>query len=97
MGVYKIAEQNMLGYSLSGYHQKLSGQFESRTYLSPALMSSLRKAEIKPRHDAHKSDVFSTGMTLLHAATLANCDRLYEWENCYIDKEALEMKMTLVK
>jgi len=97
MGVYKIAEHNIIGNVMPGYHQRLLGFQDVRTYLSPALMENLSRAEMKPSHNPWKSDVFSLGMTLLHAATLASCDSLYNWENHTIDRAGIDQRLKIIK
>ena len=92
-GIYKIAEHNLIGTNTPSYHQRLSGFNDVKCYLSPLLMKSLQKQEIKPKHDPYKSDVFSLGMVLLNAATLQSCDRLYEWDNFTIDQREVDQRI----
>ena len=49
-------------------------------YLSPSLFHELRRNVLHPRHQPVKSDVYSMGMTLLHAATLRNIAGCYDYE-----------------
>jgi hypothetical protein len=39
-------------------------------YISPRLLKALKTKNLNPKHNEIKSDIFSMGMTLLHAATL---------------------------
>ena len=97
MGVYKIAQHNIATSSIPAYHQRLSGVADSRTYLSPELLENLQRYELRPKHNPWKSDVFSFGMTLLHAASLTSCDRLYDWNNQTIDFEELGEKLASLR
>jgi len=97
MGVYKVAEHNILGNVMPGYHQRLLGYNDNRTYLSPALLINLVRGEAKPAHHPWKSDVFSLGMTLLHAATLTNCDNIYNWDLYSINTDLLQSRLKIVK
>lgn len=75
----------------------MSGFSGIRTYLSPALMVNLELNELKPTHNAWKSDVFSLGLTLLHAASLSSCDHIYNWNNFTIDFDKLMHQLEFVK
>mmetsp|Transcript_41645 Transcript_41645/g.37035 ORF Transcript_41645/g.37035 Transcript_41645/m.37035 type:complete len:258 (+) Transcript_41645:466-1239(+) len=97
MGVYKIAEHNILGNEMPSYYQRMSGFEGIRTYLSPALMTNLEIGELKPAHNPWKSDVFSLALTFLHAATLSSCDHIYNWSNFTIDFNRLNHQLEFVK
>ena len=97
MGVYKIAQHNIAGTTIPAYHQRLSGMSDGRTYLSPALLSNLQRYELKPNHNSWKSDVFSLGMIVLHAATLSSCERLYDWNNNTLNYNQLQERISSLK
>lgn len=97
MGVYKITQHNIASNSIPAYHQRLTGMSDGRTYLSPSLLANLQKYELRPKHDPWKSDVFSLGMTVLHAATLNSCDRLYDWASNSIDYEELGERLASLR
>ena len=92
-GTYKIAEYNLIGSTPSSYRQRLSGLNDVKCYLSPLLMKSLQRQEMKPKHNPYKSDVFSLGMVLLQAANLQSCDRLYKWDNFTIDQKEVNQRI----
>ena len=92
-GAYKIAEQSLLGNVMPSYALRLSGFDDVRAYLSPALVQNLARQELYPKHDAFKSDIFTLGLTALHAATLADCDKFYDWDVFSMDVEALHKRI----
>lgn len=93
LGSYKIAEQSLLGNVMPSYAQRLSGFDDVRAYLSPALVQNLSRQELYPKHDAAKSDIFTLGLSVLHAATLLNCDKFYNWDDCTIDMESIQKRL----
>lgn len=97
MGVYKIAQNNIAGNTMPAYHQRMTGLTDGRTYLSPALLENLQTSELRPQHNPWKSDVFSLGMTILHAATLTNCEKLYNWNNHTLDLEELGERVAALR
>ena len=58
-------------------------------YISPQLFRELRRNVMNPRHDQCKSDVYSMGMTLLHAATLRHIAGCYDKARYEINSEKL--------
>jgi serine/threonine protein kinase len=96
-GVYKIAEQSIVGNAMPSYHQRLSGYNDVKCYLSPHLVKELQKQNLKPKHNPYKSDVFSLGMVLLHAASLQSCDRFYKWDSFTIDQKEIEQRISSLK
>jgi len=97
MGVYKVTQHNFAGNNIPAYHQRLSGIADARTYLSPELLENLQRYELRPKHNPWKSDVFSLGMTLLHAATLNSCDRMYDWNSQTLDFEELGERLASLR
>lgn len=57
-----------------------TGNFKS-IYLAPALLHALENENWQPIHDSYKSDVFTLGMIILHAALMENLDCCYKYEN----------------
>ena len=97
LGSYKIAEQSLFGNAFSSYMQQLSGSDDVRAYLSPSLIESLFNQELHPHHDAYKSDIFSLGLSVLHAATLTDCDEFFNWSNCRLEVDALQKRVNSLK
>lgn len=93
VGSYKIAEQSLLGVVMPSYSQRLAGFDDVRAYLSPALVKNLANQELCPKHDAFKSDIFTLGLTMLHAATLTCCDQFFNWEEFVLDVETLQRRI----
>ena len=92
-GEYKIAEQSLLGNVMPSYALRLSGFDDVRAYLSPALVQNLARQELYPKHDTFKSDIFTLGLTVLHAATLTNCDSFFDYDRFSLDIEALQKRV----
>ena len=95
--VYKLVDPALMSIdSIPGYFQRLMGGRNgkiSSTYLSPQLLGSLAQNLIHPQHDVFKSDVFALGLTALHAATLDDCDDLYDWKTKTFSYESLHVKI----
>lgn len=51
---------------------------------------------LKPRHNEVKSDVYSMGMTLLHAATLRNNVNCYDFDRFKINFSVIDSKLDSV-
>ena len=97
LGSYKIAEQSLFGGAFSSYMQQLSGSDGVRAYLSPSLVQNLSNQELHPNHDAYKSDIFSLGLSVLHAATLTDCDEFFNWKKCKLDIDALQNRVNSLR
>lgn len=95
LGNYKIAEQELIA-GVPTYAQRVTGVADVHGYLSPELLRALERRELKPKHDIQKSDVFSLGMTILQAATLANCDDLYDWDKNVLKTSELNERVASV-
>ena len=97
-GIHKIAEQTLLNPN-SSYVQILSNsQREHKNiYISPALLKSLEINSFRPKHSIYKSDVFSLGVSLLHASLLESCDDIYNFTKFVIVDDALEEKIEKMK
>jgi serine/threonine protein kinase len=87
-GFVKIFDNSLISSQTSAYARALSGNIDS--LLSPKMMASLSKKESKPRHDAHKSDVFALGLTILHAATLENSINVYDFAQLLVDYSQIQ-------
>ena len=93
IGSYKIAEQSLLGIIMPSYSLRLAGFDDVRSYLSPALVQNLAQQELYPKHDSFRSDIFTLGLSILHAATLMNCDQFYNWDEFVLDFETLQRRI----
>ena len=87
-GFVKLFDNTLISSQTSAYARALSGNIDS--LLSPKMLASLSKKESKPRHDAHKSDVFALGLTILHAATLENSINVYDYAQLLVDYSQIQ-------
>jgi serine/threonine protein kinase len=53
-------------------------------------MADLAKKELKPQHNAYKSDIYSLGMTMLETCTLVSAKSCYDWSSFQINKYSIE-------
>lgn len=74
-GFAKIGDHGLLNSFKNAYNKVLSGK---KIQISPELMEALRVRNSQPDYQVYKNDVYSLGMTLLHAATLED-----PVQNCY--------------
>lgn len=96
-GIYKLADPILVSsHSIPGYTCRLSKLDDARPYLSPELLKNLEEQEFYPRHDAFKSDIFAAGLTILHAASLIDCDDFYNWENNTFSTNALKQRFNSI-
>ena len=87
-GAYKIGDYGLLTRGLTSYFQLLAGK-TGASYISPELLTALRKKQSNPEHDIAKSDAYSLGMTLLHAATLKDIAPCYNFTMYNINNDQL--------
>ena len=98
-GVYKIVDSTLFN-NVSSYMQiqwNPHSNQNSNIYLSPNLMKSLSENLVQPIHNVNKSDIYTLGMIVLHMATLENCDKCYDFDNCKIKKEEVDAKLGILK
>jgi serine/threonine protein kinase len=87
-GHVKIAEQGASSsIEKSGYFKALT--YGEIVYLSPLLLKSLLRRELRPQHNPFKSDVFSLGMTMLECCALLTARSCYEYEQGRINYEVV--------
>ena len=67
---------------VSQHHNSLVKALSNRNhcYLSPIQMEGYQSRNMKIQYDHFKSDVFSLGMTMLHAAQLKSSSNYYLWD-----------------
>jgi hypothetical protein len=59
-------------------------------------MKALEEGSYQPRHNPYKSDVFSLGMSMLHAGTLENCDSCYKYEQHRFISDEMYRKLAML-
>lgn len=69
---------------------------DDKFYFSPAMFSSHVHGAI-PQHNPSKSDVFSIGMCLLHAASMKNPSALYDFDSAVIREDKLNQRLEFLK
>lgn len=104
-GVVKVADPNLLSQpTLYAQAITSSADLPSGVYLAPELLTvspppspppphislqALHNNENNPAYDKQRSDVFSLGMTILHASLLQPLDDVYDYTNATIDENLL--------
>eukprot|EP00828_Plagiopyla_frontata_P045460 TRINITY_DN7784_c0_g1_i1.p1 TRINITY_DN7784_c0_g1~~TRINITY_DN7784_c0_g1_i1.p1 ORF type:complete len:314 (-),score=27.43 TRINITY_DN7784_c0_g1_i1:355-1296(-) len=79
----RICDNGLLNAIKSNYYKRLCGDID--VYLSPEQLEAFQNKEINPQFDVEKSDIYSLGMTLLHALTLESpLKTVYDRINPYI-------------
>lgn len=79
-GYVKIPDNGLLTTIRNNYYKTYAG--ECRAFLSPELLRAYAKGESNPKYNVFKADVFSLGMTLLHASSLMRPNtHFYDWSN----------------
>ena len=92
---YKILDNATLISGKNRFFQMMNKN-SSKLYASPILFQELQRNNLKPRHDQCKSDVYSMGMTLVHAATLQPVSDCYDHLRNTIDQKVLNAKLMSV-
>ena len=92
--VYKLVDPILVTNDfIPAYLQRLTGEKTHGSYLSPQQMKSLANKMVNPAHNPYKSDVFALGLVVLHAATLSDCDGLYDWNANKFESDKLAQKL----
>ena len=69
---------------------------DEKYYFSPAMFSAHVHGSI-PQHSPSKSDVFSIGMSLLHAASMRNPATLYDFDSAIIKEDKVKQRLDLLR
>lgn len=88
-GTIKMGDYGLITGGLSGYYKLLSGKTQT-AYTSPKLFEQLKKRVFKPRDNPFKSDVYSMGITLLHAGTLRDPQACYDFKTFTMNRTELD-------
>lgn len=84
----KIADYGLVQNIKNNYVKSLTtGEI---TYLTPAMLQSLKRRELRPTHNLVKSDVYSTAITMLEIGTLMSAKNIYDMGHCMMNNEALD-------
>ena len=95
-GQIKLADNGLYGLFRTGYILTFSGA--GKAYLSPELMNAYAKKVPDPQYDVYRADVYSLGMTLLHAASLKDPHvHFYDWFTKDVRHEAMQSELEALK
>lgn len=89
--VYKLSDPSLNIQRPNALVQTIMGNAEC--YLSPELLQAAQRKDLQPTIDANKSDVYSLGMTLLSAATLAKSEDLYDYEENKLNSDLFQERI----
>ena len=91
-GGIKLVDISYMGLTGTGYYRMYMNS-QSRSALSPQLLSSLKRRDSKPIHDIEKSDIFALGITLLCALTNSAIEKFYFYEQCSVNYDLLSKEL----
>lgn len=88
-GQIKLADNGLVGQFRNNYQLTFSGA--ARGFLTPQQLRAYAKREPNPEYDVYRADVFSLGVTLLHAATLKDPNtHIYDWVSKEFNYKSVE-------
>lgn len=94
-GKLTISDHGLLNPYKDNFNKALAGKKD--VYLTPVLLEHLKNKNKNPSYDVNKSDVFSLGMTLVHAANLESPLSSYDWSKKYISKAELDSHLQKIQ
>lgn len=94
-GKLSLTDHGLLNPYKDNYNKALAGKKD--VYLTPVNLEHLRNKNKNPAYDGNKADVFSLGMTLIHAANLESPISAYDWGKKNISKAELDSHLQMVQ
>lgn len=94
-GQVLLTDHGLLNAYKDNYNKGLAGKKDS--YLTPIQLEYLRNKSNNPNYDQYKSDVFSLGMTLIHACNLDNPIDCYDYSKKVLNRTYLENHLQAVQ
>ena len=88
-----MAEYNMIPGGQPGFYTIN----KDKPYLSPILLAAYSSKNMKPIHNHFKSDVFSLGLSILHATLLEESFDCLDFINGEVKEQIINNKLRKVK